>query len=69
MKIIDVRDGFIKFEADKSIYYPRENKTNKDFTVLYFGSILPLQGVSVILEAINLLKDEKGLRVRVRIIR
>ncbi len=49
-------------EADKSIYYPRENKTNKDFTVLYFGSILPLQGVSVILEAINLLKDEKGLR-------
>ena len=49
-------------EADKSIYYPRENKTNKEFTVLYFGSVLPLQGVPVILEAVDMLKDEKGLR-------
>ena len=49
-------------EADKSIYYPREAPKNKDFTVLYFGSVLPLQGVSVILKAIDLLKDESGLR-------
>ncbi len=49
-------------EADKSIYYPREKKANKEFTVLYFGSVLPLQGVPVILEAIDLLKDEEGLR-------
>ena len=49
-------------EADSSIYYPREAPKNKDFTVLYFGSVLPLQGVSVILKAIDLLKDEKGLR-------
>lgn len=49
-------------EADKSIYYPRELPQNSEFTVLYFGSVLPLQGVSVILEAIDLLKNEKGLK-------
>ncbi|WP_297958619.1 glycosyltransferase [uncultured Ruminococcus sp.] len=49
-------------EADSSIYYPREAPENKDFTVLYFGSVLPLQGIPVILKAIDLLKDEKGLR-------
>jgi len=49
-------------EADKSIYYPREMPENKCFTVLYFGSILPLQGISVILDAIDRLKDEKDIR-------
>ena len=49
-------------EADSSIYYPREVPENKDFTVLYFGSVLPLQGIPVILKAIDLLKDEEGLR-------
>ena len=29
-----------------------------DFTVLYFGSILPLQGVPVILDAIGLLRQD-----------
>ncbi len=49
-------------EADSSIYYPREMPPHEDFTVLYFGSILPLQGVDVILRAIGILRDEKGLR-------
>ena len=49
-------------EADTSIYYPRETAPHDDFTVLYFGSVLPLQGVEVILKAIDILKDEKGLR-------
>lgn len=49
-------------EADSDIYYPRETAENKEFTVLYFGSVLPLQGVSVILDAIGLLKDEQGIR-------
>ena len=49
-------------EADTSIYYPRETPPNKDFTVLYFGSVLPLQGVDVILKAIDILRDETGLR-------
>ncbi len=49
-------------EADKSIYYPREIAKNQDFTVLYFGSVLPLQGVSVILDAIELLENESGIK-------
>ena len=53
-------------EADESIYYPREQvkppEYSDDFVVLYFGSILPLQGVDVILGAIDRLKDEKNLR-------
>lgn len=49
-------------EADDSIYYPRSAGRNPEFTVLYFGSVLPLQGVDVILDAIDLLKDEKDLR-------
>ncbi len=48
--------------ADESIYYPREkNKPEnyKDmFIVLYFGSILPLQGVDVVLEAADQLKND-----------
>ncbi len=49
-------------EADESIYYPREMPTHEDFTVLYFGSVLPLQGVPVILEAMELLQEEPGLK-------
>lgn len=49
-------------EADSSIYYPRKAVPHGDFTVLYFGSVLPLQGVPVILKAIDMLKGEKNLR-------
>lgn len=52
-------------EADKSIYYPREavkpDKLKDKFVVLYFGSVLPLQGVEVIMEAMNILKDNKDI--------
>lgn len=49
-------------EADKKIYYPREQRKpeylKNKFVVLYFGSILPLQGVEVILDAIRKFKDD-----------
>ena len=52
-------------EADKTIYYPREQHKKEElkdkFVVLYFGSILPLQGVNVILDAVKILKDEKDI--------
>ena len=52
-------------EADTSIYKKNiatkpENLKDK-FVVLYFGSILPLQGVEVILEAIDILKEHKDI--------
>jgi glycosyltransferase involved in cell wall biosynthesis len=55
----------IYLEADSSVYYPRpQNKPAeyKDkFVVLYFGSILPLQGVDIVLEAIRELKDRNDI--------
>ena len=52
-------------EADSSIYYKREsvkpdNMAGK-FVVLYFGSILPLQGLDVILSAIKKLEAQKDI--------
>lgn len=48
-------------EADTSIYYPRPAKPHDGFHVLYFASVLPLQGLQVILDAIDLLKGNKEL--------
>ncbi|MCC8138018.1 MAG: glycosyltransferase [Clostridiales bacterium] len=56
-------------EADHSIYDPgddsetRQRKTRPDrfkdrFMVLYFGSVLPLQGIDVILAAFDMLKND-----------
>ena len=50
-------------EADKSVYYPRSSKThNKEKIVLYFASMLPLQGAGVVLKAARLMKDMRGIR-------
>jgi len=49
-------------EADMNIYYPREAKKNNNFNVLYFGSVLPLQGVDVILDAISELENVNGIK-------
>lgn len=51
--------------ADSKIYHPhfveRDSALKGKFIVLYFGSILPLQGVEVILEASDLLKKEDNI--------
>lgn len=51
-------------KADETIYYPREKSivSANTFTVLYFGSVLPLQGVDVVLKAADILKDEENIR-------
>lgn len=55
----------IYLEADSKIYYPRIQKKPKElkdkFIVLYFGSILPLQGVDVVLDVISKLKDRDDI--------
>lgn len=52
-------------EADTSVYYPRkiakEQRFKNHFLVLFFGSILPVQGVDVILEASKILKNEEDI--------
>lgn len=53
-------------EADKTYYdpvlYPKYDYDGKILNVLYFGSILPLQGVEVIIDAILLLKKRTDIR-------
>lgn len=51
-------------EADQEIYYPRAQKRlehEDGFVVLYFGSVLPLQGVETVLEAARLLRHNDGI--------
>lgn len=52
-------------KADTSIYYPREVEKRDEilgkFDVLYFGSVLPLQGVEFVIEAARMLKDEEDI--------
>lgn len=52
-------------KADSTIYYEREQNKPRNlkdkFVVLYFGSILPLQGVEVVLRAIALLRDRDDI--------
>lgn len=40
-------------EADTEIYVPHVRNKNELFEVIYFGSILPVQGVDIVLEAIK----------------
>lgn len=55
----------VYLEADQTVYYPRaqcrQAGLEDKFVVLYFGSILPLQGVDIVLKAIEILKDEGDL--------
>lgn len=51
-------------KADEEIYHPMECEKPKSmqgkFTVLYFGSILPLQGLDIILETIDKMKNDEN---------
>lgn len=64
-KIAKDKFEVLYLEADKEIYYPRKIEKKVElknkFVVLYFGTILPLQGVEVVLEAINHLKDKEDI--------
>lgn len=61
------RDRFrtVYLEADRAIYYPREQRRRQElegrFVVLYFGSVLPLQGVDVVLKAVEFLRDREDI--------
>lgn len=52
-------------KADNTIYSPRKVEKPKEvkdkFVVLYFGSVLPLQGVDIVLESAGILKAEKDI--------
>lgn len=48
--------------ADTDIFYPRNIQKNSDkFIIFYYGSVLPLQGIDVILKAAKILEKEKKI--------
>ncbi len=48
--------------SDKTIFYPRPQEKPADKFIVYFhGTYIPLQGVEYIVEAANLLKEEKDI--------
>ncbi len=55
------RTCVVYLEADPRYYYPRQNAKPKylqdKFVVLYFGSVIPLQGVDVVVRAAELTAD------------
>ena len=52
-------------DADRNIYYPRQiekpTQYYDKFVVLYFGSILPLQGVEVLLKAVQFFNSAEDI--------
>ncbi len=52
-------------QADQTIYHPvpqhKPLRLRDKYIILYFGSVLPLQGIDVVLNAMSLLKDNKNL--------
>ena len=47
--------------TDNAVFYPRAQKPTKPFTVLYYGSMLPLHGVDIVLAAAKLLQDTPAI--------
>lgn len=60
------REKVLYLEADPEYYNPSDvpvpARRGEEFHVLYFGSILPLQGVEVILDAVRLLAGNSRIR-------
>lgn len=57
--------NILYLEADQKIYYEkkinRPEKWKKQYLVLYFGSILPLQGVDIVLKSAQILKEKSEI--------
>lgn len=51
--------GVVKLGADENVFYPRSLQVNNEhFSVLYYGGFLKNHGVSFIIEAANILREE-----------
>lgn len=64
-KVEPSKVNVLYLEADRKIYIPNKKQKpghlNNKFVVLYFGSILPLQGIDTILECIKLMKGNDNI--------
>ena len=44
--------------ADETIFHPLPTNKSKHFTVFYYGTMIPLHGIDIVLKAAELLKDK-----------
>ncbi|ABO35605.1 glycosyl transferase, group 1 [Methanococcus maripaludis C5] len=53
--------------ADDEIFYPRNtlNKNNDEFTVFYYGTFLPLQGIDIILHSAKILENYSDIKFKI----
>jgi glycosyltransferase involved in cell wall biosynthesis len=52
--------------ADESIFTPQKEKSSKnEFTVLFFGSFIPLHGLETILESAKILTQNKDIKFKI----
>lgn len=52
----------IPLAADESIFYPQsKDKSNDKFTILFFGSFIPLHGIKTIVKAATILQNNNDI--------
>lgn len=55
----------VYLNADTSVYFPRPQEKAPEFQgkflVVYFGTVIPLQGFDIVLDAVRRLKDRKDI--------
>src|SRR3989344_8242070 len=52
---------YVYIGANEELFYPREIRENKEFTVFFYGTYRPLQGIEYIIKAAKLLENEKDI--------
>jgi len=66
LKISENKVEVLHKGADESIFYPRDYiKQKEKYTIGWWGSFIPLHGVSFIIEAANLLRDDQNIEFQI----
>lgn len=58
LKINKIKVEVLHKGADEEVFHPKDNPKNKTIKVGWWGSYIPLHGLSVIVEAANLLRNK-----------
>ncbi|MBC8456554.1 MAG: glycosyltransferase, partial [Deltaproteobacteria bacterium] len=51
--------------ADEDIFYPRVNRKNNNFLVLFYGTFIPLHGIEYIIKAAKQLEKYKDIKFQI----
>ena len=65
LALTDVKFHRIWVGAEDSLFYPGPERDGDSFMVLFYGSLIPLQGVEVILEAAKILESHPDVRFEI----